>query len=413
MDIGDAKITITADDKASAKMGEVGKSTSNLGDKFKKLGAAILIAAAAMTAFVAKAVHDWADVGDTLDKMTDRTGVAVEKLAELDYILKLSGSSLDMFEKANRTLSKAILDASDGLQTYVRIFDKLGLSLDDLQRMSPEEQFWAVAKALADVEDKSTQIGLASQIFGRAGTSFLPMLAEGSEGILAMQKDFAEFGYQWTTDAAAAAAALNDASQRLAAAWQNIQFVLIDTLELDKKLNQLSDYLVKVSTWIGENRGKIDTVVDMVVGIGKIFYYFMKLLAFIGTAVAEFAKTVLTIIEFLTPFWDIMPKASAYTIAKPTEEALKLSGMSTGGIVPGPFGSPVPIMAHGGEMVSGLHGEAMGGTTVNISMGNYLGDESSLREFVREVKDIFNQDVRRTSFSGVNSLGYFPGSSAP
>jgi len=410
MDIGDAKITITADDKASAKMGEVGKSTSNLGDKFKKLGVAIAIAAAAMATFVAKAVHDWADAGDALDKMTDRTGVAVDKLAELDYILKLSGSSLDDFEKANKKLSKTIYDADYGLETYVRTFEALGLDVKELMKMSPEEQFWAVANALAAVESKTQQIQLAQEVFGKAGTAILPMLAGGSEGILAMQQEFAEFGYQWTKDATEAAAALNDASQQLAAAWEKIQFTLIQELDLAERLNQLSEWLKNVSTWITENRDTVDNVIETVKFIGKLFYYFMKLLLYVGDAIAGlvglFDKDYFTH-PFRTVIRDIIPEQEdIYT-------SPELSSMGAGGIVPGPFGSPVPIMAHGGEMVSGLHGEAMGGTTVNISMGNFLGDESSLREFVRGVKDIFNQDVRRTSFSGVNSLGYYPGSSAP
>ena len=81
-----------------------------------------------------------------------------------------------------------------------------------------------------------------------------------------------------------------------------------------------------------------------------------------------------------------------------------------GGIVPGPIGQPVPIMAHGGEQFLGSSQSAGG---INIHIGSFLGDESSLREFARIIKDTINQDTRRTSFAGVNTLGYFGGSSAP
>ena len=53
------------------------------------------------------------------------------------------------------------------------------------------------------------------------------------------------------------------------------------------------------------------------------------------------------------------------------------------------------------------------GSTYNISIGNFMGDESSLREFSRRMQEIAAQDGRRTSFPGINRAEYFPGSSAP
>ncbi len=82
-----------------------------------------------------------------------------------------------------------------------------------------------------------------------------------------------------------------------------------------------------------------------------------------------------------------------------------------GGIIPGPIGKPVKVMAHGGEQFAGVGGKL--GNTYTIHIGNFMGDESSLRAFSRKVKEIIGQDTRRTSFSGINRLEYYPGSSAP
>ena len=70
--------------------------------------------------------------------------------------------------------------------------------------------------------------------------------------------------------------------------------------------------------------------------------------------------------------------------------------MQKGGIVPGPIGAPIPIIAHGGEQYAGV-GKSFGST--NIYIGNFMGDESSLRAFTRKLKEILGQDGRRTSFS--------------
>jgi len=51
-----------------------------------------------------------------------------------------------------------------------------------------------------------------------------------------------------------------------------------------------------------------------------------------------------------------------------------------GGIVPGPIGAPIPVIAHGGEEFAGPGG--FGGVTV--IMPNYLGDRSEVTEWMRE-----------------------------
>ncbi len=89
-----------------------------------------------------------------------------------------------------------------------------------------------------------------------------------------------------------------------------------------------------------------------------------------------------------------------------------LPGFASGGIIPGPIGQPMPIIAHGGEQFAGV-GKSIGGNTYNFNIGNFMGDEVSLRAFSRKVKQLMGQDNRRTSFAGVNRLEYFPGSSAP
>ena len=82
-----------------------------------------------------------------------------------------------------------------------------------------------------------------------------------------------------------------------------------------------------------------------------------------------------------------------------------------GGIIPGPIGQPVPIMAHGGEEFAGV-GKSIGGNTYEFYIGNFMGDESSQRALVSKFKEIMGQENRRTSFNGINRAEYFPGSSS-
>ena len=70
-------------------------------------------------------------------------------------------------------MAGAIFDANSGLKTYQRAFESLGISYEELQGLSPEEQMNRVADALANVEDKSTRTALAQDLLGRSGTQLL------------------------------------------------------------------------------------------------------------------------------------------------------------------------------------------------------------------------------------------------
>lgn len=59
-----------------------------------------------------------------------------------------------------------------------------------------------------------------------------------------------------------------------------------------------------------------------------------------------------------------------------------LESYQHGGIVPGPLGAPIPIIAHGGEAFGGVRGEAFG-DTYNIYFPNYLGDREEITEILR------------------------------
>lgn len=425
--IGDGKITINADDKASAKMKGIENSLDSMGKKATKAGAIMMAAGVAIMAGVFKMADSYTKAGDEVAKMAKRTGFGVETLSELRHVAKLSGSSIESLEKGVKRMSSTIEDAKDGLETYTRSFDKLGLSVDEIARMAPEEQFWAIANAIADLEDPTTRAALAMDFFGRAGTDMLPMLAAGEQGIAAMRQEAHDLGLVFTEEAAVASEKFQDAITKLKGALAGLGAEIIEDLipTLEKYIEKAVDIIEKMRLWTAEHPKLAEGLLKLgavlviggavLLGLGMLARAIMAINAALIimhslAGPAGWAKLAIGIGIAAAAIIG-MQKLLAWEPGGGIVES-KVPEMQAGGIVPGPFGKPVPIIAHGGELVSGLHGEAMG-TTVNISMGNYLGDEASLREFVRGIKDIINQDGRRTSFPSVNRLGYFQGSSAP
>jgi len=211
----EVEVVIKGTDKASGVMGKIGKAAKGLGIGVAAIGAAAVGMGIA-------SVKSFAAAGDEVQKMSLRTGFSTEALSELKHAAELSGASLDTIEKANKKLAKALVDANDGMTEYKEAFDKLGLSTSDLLKLTPEEQFAAVSEALAGVENETLKVALAQDLFGRAGTQLLPMLAQGAEGLAEMKQEARDLGLVFSQEAADDAAEFNDNITRLQGAFTGL-----------------------------------------------------------------------------------------------------------------------------------------------------------------------------------------------
>ena len=60
----------------------------------------------------------------------------------------------------------------------VKAVDGLGLSVRRLRALSPEDQFYAIAGAIGQINDQNKQTEAGMNIFGRGFASLLPLLKE-------------------------------------------------------------------------------------------------------------------------------------------------------------------------------------------------------------------------------------------
>lgn len=155
---------------------------------------------------IAVGIRAYMRMGDELDKMAARTGLSVEALSELKHAATQSGTDLAAVEKGVRRMQKSLVDAQSGLQTSRDAFENLGLSVEQLGKMTPEEQFTAVTEALADVEDATLRAGLAQNVLGKSGAALLPMV----ENVRSLRQEARDMGLTMSTEAASGAARLTD-----------------------------------------------------------------------------------------------------------------------------------------------------------------------------------------------------------
>lgn len=223
--------------KFSASIKAVGKQTKSLGGwvkknsgQFKAMGLAAAAAGTAVLLVFKKMVKQYVETGDMVHKMAIRTGFAAETLSELAYAADISGADISMLEKGVKKMSKTIVDAGYGLETYLRVFRSLGLDIEDLMKLTPEEQFLKIGAAIADMESQTLKTAAAVDVFGRAGTMLLPLFAEGAEGIAKLRAEAHTLGIIFDEEAAAKAAALKDAQTALAGSVKGLSIAILNDL---------------------------------------------------------------------------------------------------------------------------------------------------------------------------------------
>lgn len=262
--IGDAILKVGVDTKP------LDKGMKGIGASIKKhqkaIGIGMMAMGGAILAAGAMSIKTFAQMGDAVAKMAKRTGFSTEALSELKHAADISGASLETLEKGVKKMSKTIVDASDGLATYVRSFEKIGLTAEELLKLSPEEQFNKIAMAIAGLEDPTLRAAVAQEIFGRAGTQLLPLFAEGAEGIAKLRKEAHDLGIVFDAEAAVKAEEFTDAMTRMNEVISGVKMSIGEVLApiLTEFLEERVVPLVKeLMVWIDENPKLIEGLMKL------------------------------------------------------------------------------------------------------------------------------------------------------
>jgi len=162
---------------AGAGSGKGGGLSSLLG--LTGIGAGALSAAGVGGTVVALA-KGALDAADNLTKLSDRTGIAIEGLQRLQAVAEPSGNSLDQVASAVNQFQKRL---SEGSKDTVSALGEIGLSIGQLRALSPDEQFFAIAKGIQSIKDPAEQTRIAMELFGKSGAELLPTLKADVDGL--------------------------------------------------------------------------------------------------------------------------------------------------------------------------------------------------------------------------------------
>lgn len=169
--VGDIAIKVGAD-TASLTTGMRGAEASLA--KFAKVGGAAV--AAVGVAMVALTKQSMANI-DVLAKHARSLGLTTSAFQKMTLVAKEAGMESGKLSSLLGIMQKNLDELGQGTKAQTDAFDRLGLTIRDLQGLSPDEQFAKIAASLEAITDPAEKTGLAMQVFGRSGREAINMLS--------------------------------------------------------------------------------------------------------------------------------------------------------------------------------------------------------------------------------------------
>ena len=345
-------------DEFGNEVKDAGDDADKSGGKFEKLGSVLKgVGAALGTAMAAigtgavaagkklySMANDVAAAGDEVDKMSQRLGLSREAYQEWGYVLSQSGVDINSVQVGMKTLTNTIDDARNGTETAVTKFERLGISMTDLENKSREDIFAMAVAGLQNMTDETEKAALANDMFGRSGQEMIPLLNQSAESTQELIDKAREMGLVLSDDAVTAAVNYTDSMDTLKRTFSGVKNQI--SAELLPGFTSILDGLSGLLVGQDEASAKIqDGAREIVDVIGGIMPQITDILLTLVMAIAEIAPEIIValitgITENIEPLVEtassiIMTLLNAIIAALPqlTEGALQLVMTLVNGIL--------------------------------------------------------------------------------
>lgn len=177
-------------------LGEARKETSKTSDVMEGLKTKLLGVAGVLGLGLGftKLVGDAIQFADAIQKAADQTGMAAESVQFLRYAADQTGASVDGMTNLVGKMQTQLVEAAKGNKDINRTLLDLGLNLEDIRAMSPEQQFAAIATEISKISDPGEKAAAAVELFGKSGKDALPMINAFGEGQEELAANFERIG---------------------------------------------------------------------------------------------------------------------------------------------------------------------------------------------------------------------------
>lgn len=242
---------------------ETKTSLQDIADKGVKIGAAVIAGTGVAIGGLMALANTTAENTDKWDKLSLRTGIAVEELQRWGYAAGQSGADITVLETGMKKLSDTMIDAQNGSKAAQSAYEQLGISMTDLATMTPEQAFERVMYSLADMEDGALKNSVGNDLLGKSFVELKPLIAAGSDGMEALKLRADELGIVLSEDAVGAGVVFGDTLADVKSSLGGVKDKIV--AELLPRLTDMLNWFLEKMPAIQEVAGKVlDFIADTI-----------------------------------------------------------------------------------------------------------------------------------------------------
>lgn len=280
--------------------GDLGKAFRSASKFAKGATASFAVVGAAfasMSSIVLAGTKQAIDRMDDLQAAAKRVGVSSEALSALGYAAQQANVPMAALESAMSRLAKTAGAAMQGPGKERNVFEQIGISVQELQSLRPEQLLVRIADRVSQFKDGTAKSAFAMELFGRGARNMMPLLVEGGAGIEALMERAADLGVVLDDKTTAAADRFNDALNDVKMLQQGLfNDIAKQTMPM---LTALADVFVEqgiAARKAGEDSDYFATTLELLlkfaIGVKSAFEIVGKLLGAFAATVVEVADVV-------------------------------------------------------------------------------------------------------------------------
>lgn len=115
---------------------------------------------------------------DELAKTSDALGIQQERLQALQMVADLTGTSANQLSTNMERMQRRLGEVARNGGQAERALAEIGVPIQDIINMKPDEQLEMLSKALAGVENQAVKASIANDLFGRDGVRMLKLMEQ-------------------------------------------------------------------------------------------------------------------------------------------------------------------------------------------------------------------------------------------
>lgn len=234
-------------------------------------------AEAALSIF--EVARETSEAGVQAQRMSDRLGIGIEAMQELQYAAKLGGVSAEEFGTSLQHFNKGLADAKTGsggaADAFYALSKVTGKNLATATG-STEDKLIAVSEAFSKMTDVTQKTKIAMELFGRSGGNLIGVLSKGPGHLQEMREEARKLGFVLDKEAAEKSEKFEESLMGLFGAFKGLRN------EIGVGIMPVITELMKgIKDWILVNREWLATNINSAIKV--LSGYLQDLWAFIST----------------------------------------------------------------------------------------------------------------------------------